>query len=303
MVHVRLPCVIGGVGALLTKFTTRPAFIYIAGDWEATLQDRSPQWLMRWWGRIITWAFRSLIRGKPCFVAGDALLRKFADRDGMVRSVITTALDSEHILNAAPPLQALDQRLSLLFVGAVGPAKGIDYLLRATATLIERGSDIHLRIIGQTADEGRTLFSQIARLRLNDCVDYAGYMGWDQLIQEYGKSNLFILPSINGREGVPKVILEAMARGLPVIATNVGGVATLVRDGENGLLIEPQSVEAIVQAVERVVEDSELRTRIISSGLEVARQNTLDRLIDEMVTSVYSHYHLVVDTTSHIGDK
>ncbi len=292
VVHPRLPCVIGSVGTFFAKFTNKPTFIYVAGDWEATLQNRSPEWLMPRIGSTITQVFRYLIGGKLCFVAGDALLQKLANGNGMVRSVFTTALGSEHILDVMPPLRPLDREVKLLFVGAASKAKGIDYLLTATATMAERGINIHLRIIGRTDDEGRALSERLAQLRLTNRVTYINHIAWDCLIWEYEKSDIFVLPSIT--EGIPKVVLEAMARGVPVIATNVGGVATLVQDTKNGLLIEPKSVDAIVRAVQRLIHEDGLRARLITNGLETARQRTLAKLINGMIIAVFDHYPQLV---------
>jgi glycosyltransferase involved in cell wall biosynthesis len=289
VIHPRIPSVIGGLGAFVAKFADKPMFVYVGGDWEAIYGSRSPKWLMRRLGHAFTRVVRYLIRDKPCFVAGDALFAKLANQDGMVRSVIPTTLNSEHILDRAPPLRPLDREVKLLFVGAVNEAKGIDYLLQATAAMVERGMNVQLRIIGQVADEGHALFEQLTRPTLRDRVACTGRIAWDRLINEYEKSDIFVLPSTS--EGVPKVVLESMARGVPVVVTNVGGVATLVRDGENGLLIEPRSVAAIVTAIQRLIEDNELRARLIAHGLDTARCNTLDYLIDEMCASVCEDQH------------
>ena len=92
------------------------------------------------------------------------------------------------------------------------------------------------------------------------------------------------MPSVEGRgEGVPKVALEAMARGVPVVASDVGGIRALIHPGENGLLVEAGSEEAIVEAVSRLWTDPDLREDLARAGVRTARGFGLDHLIDQMV--------------------
>src|SRR5690606_2488916 len=98
------------------------------------------------------------------------------------------------------------------------------------------------------------------------------------------KSDIFVLPSIEGRgEGVPKVVLEAMARGLPVIATDVGGVSTLVKPWENGLLVRAGSPDELAEAIALLWNDVQLRKKLVTHATQTAMRYDLNSLIDTMV--------------------
>jgi glycosyltransferase involved in cell wall biosynthesis len=104
----------------------------------------------------------------------------------------------------------------------------------------------------------------------------------------YRAADVFVLPSVS--EGTPKVLLEAMANALPVVATDVGGVSTIVEDGANGLLVPPKSPSDLASAVRRVVGDGDLRRRIIAGGLTAARQHTLEGETARMVEAVRAEF-------------
>jgi glycosyltransferase involved in cell wall biosynthesis len=84
-----------------------------------------------------------------------------------------------------------------------------------------------------------------------------------------------VLPSYH--EGFPRTIWEAMANSLPVIATRVGGIPNYLKNNENAILIEPKIVEDIVISVKKLINDNNLREKIVVNGLEIAKQNTLEK--------------------------
>ena len=109
-----------------------------------------------------------------------------------------------------------------------------------------------------------------------------GAVPLDRLMSRYGDYDLFVLPTQPG-EGIPRVLLEAMANGLPVIATNVSGIGSLITNEVNGLLIEEASADTIAAAITRVVRDADLRRRLIQGGYATARAHTLEQQAAEMM--------------------
>jgi glycosyltransferase involved in cell wall biosynthesis len=151
-----------------------------------------------------------------------------------------------------------------LVVGAVGrlsPEKGFDLLIRAAHRLLQTGFDLELRIAGE-GDAEPQLRSLIAELGVADRVRLLGYQGDTRGL--YETLDVFALSS--HREGLPNVLLEAMAMGVPVLATRVNGVPRLVRDGESGLLVEPGSVEGLADGLARLLGDAGARTRLGAAG-------------------------------------
>jgi glycosyltransferase involved in cell wall biosynthesis len=136
------------------------------------------------------------------------------------------------------------QEPRLLNVGRVVYQKGIDILLKALSGLKEL--DWTLTVVGD-GPELTALKEQVAHLELSGRVDFVGWKDKADLLEDYKQANLFVYPSRD--EGMPNAVLEAMASGLPVIATRIAGSEELVVDGETGLLIEPESPQAVREAL------------------------------------------------------
>jgi glycosyltransferase involved in cell wall biosynthesis len=149
-------------------------------------------------------------------------------------------------------------------VGAVGrlsPEKGFDLLLRATAELVRRGHDLEAWIIG-AGDELRPLQFLATELGLGDRARFWGFRSDTREL--YEAMDIYALSSL--REGLPNVVLEAMAMEVPVVATRIAGVPRLVQDGENGILITPGSHMELSQAIERLIHTTQLRHQLAVAG-------------------------------------
>lgn len=107
--------------------------------------------------------------------------------------------------------------------------------------------------------------------------------------QLYRDAQLYVLASTSDFEGFPRTIWEAMANSCPVIATRVGSIPHYLEHERHALLIEPGDVEGIVQAVKRMVEDGELRRRLIRNGYAMAQSNTLDIQTKKLIQILNDH--------------
>jgi glycosyltransferase involved in cell wall biosynthesis len=157
-----------------------------------------------------------------------------------------------------------------LVVGAVGrlsAEKGLDLLIRAVDQLLDRGFDLELLIAGD-GDEFARLEGLIAVLGRRDRIRLLGYRS--DTVALYQAMDIFALSSY--REGLPNVILEAMALGVPVVATAVAGIPRLVRDGETGLLVRPGEVGELTQALARLLGDAELRATLARNGRRAVKE-------------------------------
>ena len=132
------------------------------------------------------------------------------------------------------------------------PRKGLEILLEALALLRGRGLPVRLRAVGsfETQDYERHVMHLTSRLNLASAIDWAGFAR--DIDSELAHMDLFVLPSLFG-EGLPMVVLEAMSAGLPVVASAVPGVPEAVRDGVEGLLVEPANPAALAAAIQRFV--------------------------------------------------
>lgn len=152
------------------------------------------------------------------------------------------------------------------YAGRLSPEKGVDTFLAAA----ERLPNVPFKIAG----DGPLLSEMVSRAPSN--VEFLGRLGSDDLREFYGRARLAVVPSV-WFEQFPIVILEAMARGLPVIASRIGGLPEIVEDDVTGLLFEPRNAEDLVQQVRLLWEDPELCNRMGASGRQkVMREYTED---------------------------
>jgi colanic acid/amylovoran biosynthesis glycosyltransferase len=156
-----------------------------------------------------------------------------------------------------------DSAFEILNVGQLAGRKGQVVLLEALGDLLNRGLDVRLTIVGEGEIEG-DLRRISERLGLSEVVCFAGAVGQDSIHGYYERADVFCLPSF--AEGVPVVLMEAMAMGLPVVAANVMGVPELVDDGVNGLLVRPGRADQLAEAIRRLALDPELCERFGSAG-------------------------------------
>jgi glycosyltransferase involved in cell wall biosynthesis len=146
----------------------------------------------------------------------------------------------------------------ILTVGRVVPVKGQSLLVEAVAELCRRGVDARLTVVGdgpQLAD----LRSRAAGLGVADRVELAGSVGQHEIAGRYARADVFALPSF--AEGLPVVLVEAMASGLPVVASRITGVPELVDEGIAGWLVTPGRADELTDALERVLRDPPERRR------------------------------------------
>lgn len=196
--------------------------------------------------------------------------------------VVHCGVDVEAFRPAAEP--AGDGRApEILTVGRIVPVKGQSLLVEAVAELRRRGLEARLTIVGdgpRLAD----LRSLAARLDVGDQVDFAGSVGQHEIAARYARADVFALPSF--AEGLPVVLMEAMASGLPVVASRITGVPELVEEGVSGLLVAPGRGDELAGALERVLrEPPEARRAMGLAGREkVVREFDVERTAVQLMS-------------------
>ena len=155
--------------------------------------------------------------------------------------------------------RALNEPFRLLSVGRLSPPKGYPILLQAVVLLRERGADVRLTLVGE-GPERATLEKLIGLANLGDCVRLVGACNHDRLPDYYQASDAFVMSSF--LEGVPVVLMEAMAMELPCVATWITGIPEIIEKDVEGLLVPPASAAAIADAVERLMKEPEEARRL-----------------------------------------
>jgi glycosyltransferase involved in cell wall biosynthesis len=156
---------------------------------------------------------------------------------------------------------APDAPAHLLFVGRLAAVKGVPVLLEAMQGLILDHPALRLTLVGDGPE--REVLEARAK-GLGDHVDFVGYKSQDEVAALLGEATLLVLPSF--AEGLPVVLMEALAARVPVVTTRIAGVAELVEDGVSGLLVSPGDVVALGAALARVLADPEARRRMGEAG-------------------------------------
>jgi glycosyltransferase involved in cell wall biosynthesis len=163
----------------------------------------------------------------------------------------------------------------------MAPVKGQRLLVDAIAELAKRGIQLEATIIGD-GSERHAVESRAEELGVRDRVHFTGWVGQDEIRSHYEAADVFCLASF--AEGVPVVLMEAMAMGRPVVATRVAGVGELVDDGKNGLLVSPGRVDQLAGALARLAQSPELRQSMGAEGRrKVAAEFDVDRAAEALV--------------------
>lgn len=162
-------------------------------------------------------------------------------------------------LRQEPPADESPPRI--LCLGRLTPAKGQHILLSALDVLRSRGRRFEASIVGDGPDRP-SLEAQARALKLGDCVTFVGPVNPDKVRGWYECSSVFVLPSF--AEGIPVVLMEAMATGVPVISTTVAGIPELIRHGEDGLLVAPSDPDGLADALESLLRDAGRRRQFAS---------------------------------------
>ena len=192
------------------------------------------------------------LRGAARLIAVSPSLRQFMCEQGCPPHQVVYVPNGVPTLGVSPrtrPTAGWTLGMAALF----RPRKGVEILLEALAALRSRGLDVQLRAVGpfETPAYETEVMALVDRLGLAEATDWTGFV--DDVPAELERIDLFVLPSLFG-EGLPMVVLEAMAAGVPVVASHVEGVPAAIRHREEGLLYEPGSVSQLALAIEELVE-------------------------------------------------
>ncbi len=171
--------------------------------------------------------------------------------------------------------------VTALFAGRLDPSqKGLEFLVRALAAL-PRAADVRVRLVGEDWGAAGPLGGLAERLGVADRLTFVGPVPRKNLLEEYARADLFVLPSLFEPFGI--VLLEAMAAGLPVVATRVGGIPEVVADGETALLVEPADAAELGAAILRLAESPERRVVLGARGRQRARAYSWDALVPRVL--------------------
>jgi glycosyltransferase involved in cell wall biosynthesis len=161
------------------------------------------------------------------------------------------------------PFREKPETFEVICVGRLVPAKGQHILLAAVHRLVQEGRRLHLRVVGDGPDRA-SLEEMVNRNGLRDRVIFEGAVNQDRIRNMYMQADAFVLVSF--AEGIPVVLMEAMAMEIPCVTTFITGIPELIRDGIDGLLVPPSDVEAVADAIGELMDDMVLRRELGQQG-------------------------------------
>lgn len=221
-------------------------------------------------------AFRRLARRLPTVVVSAPLARRYAGGRAPTLTAAFSLVRERDLVSVDVALaRPWTGHLQLLSVGRLSPEKNPLLLADILAQLVGLEPRWRLRVVGDGPLSSR-LAARAARLGVAERLELAGYVpSGPALWAEYGSSHAFLHVSVT--EGLPQVLLEAHAAGIPVVATDVGGVREALGDGSSGILVPPRDVRAAAAAVRRLQNEPELRRELVTAGARAVQEHTLEK--------------------------
>jgi glycosyltransferase involved in cell wall biosynthesis len=269
--------------ALVGRLAARKAGVPFVYHVHSPAGRDSTRRLLNWVNATAEW---TVVRGADRLIAVSPSVRDYMINRGISAERITCVPNGVPIATVQVDRRPPTGTWTLGAVALFRPRKGIEVLLEALAVLRSRNVNVRLRAVGgfETPEYKAQVFGLAERLGLSEAIDWIGFTR--SVNRELAKINLFTLPSLFG-EGLPMVVLEAMAAGLPVIASRVEGVPEAVLHRETGLLVEPGSVSQMVQAIEEVVTGSVDYTTLSSGARARHAELFSDTTMAAGVANVY----------------
>lgn len=212
------------------------------------------------------------IKDKPSYVVGNG---------------VDTSIFKNKKLNNNDEFDASVRPFRLIYVGRINSQKGLVDLIKAVAFLKKSNFNIECTLIG-TGPFMSSLKKNIESLGLQNSFHFNGYVGSKELLNKYyNESDAFVLPSYY--EGMPTSLMEAMACGLPCIATCVGGIPELIENEINGLLISPGNCMEFANAISKIYKDKEYSSKLGGNAEEFIGRNYDWDLIAEKILNLYKY--------------
>ncbi|MCP4608621.1 MAG: glycosyltransferase family 4 protein [Planctomycetes bacterium] len=174
----------------------------------------------------------------------------------------------------------------IVFVGNLRPVKGVEYLIRAMAIVNAKEQHIKLLLVGD-GEERRDLENLVKQMDIGEVVTFVGKVPNEEVSKYLIASDVFVLPSLSESFGI--VNLEAMACGLPIVASGVGGLPDIIKSGENGFLVEPRNPEQIAEKILLLLGDDVLRKKISKVNREHSKSYSWETVVQKL-ENIYRSY-------------
>ncbi|MBI4180663.1 MAG: glycosyltransferase family 4 protein [Chloroflexi bacterium] len=198
--------------------------------------------------------------------------------------IIPNGVDLEHFSPSVSPIEEFcDGKLNILFVGRLERRKGLSYLMKAYQQVKREIPNSRLLVVGPGSRPRKKYEKWAKQNGLADVV-FVGFVSYAELPRYYQTADVFCAPA-TGRESFGIVLLEAMALGKPIVATNIAGYASVVTSGEEGLLVPPKDSKELARALILVMSDEKLRQQLGTKGMIKAEEYSWEHIAQRVFAS------------------
>jgi len=299
IIWLRLPAANGVFAYIITKLLNKKKIVVsLVGD-ANEVSKVNPLYFgwkkfLRIIGAYIDWKLTVMICKKSLVFAYGSHLKRKLEKDGCknVHVSYTNLIKDEDVVGYDKILnnrQGNKRYFRILSISRLSAEKGLENLLRAVNWLGQKGYKIQLHIVGGGPEEIKLKNTAINLNNNNIFIKFWGYLNHgkrlDTLIDQ---ADCFVLPSLS--EGIPKVLLEVMSRGCAVIATNVGGIPDVIEHEKTGILVPPNDIAKLSNAIVELINKKDLRLRLALNGLKYARNHTYDKQILFMLNLIKENF-------------
>ncbi len=250
-----------------------------------------------WNNRLNAIVERFALRHAAALVSVSQSLANYAESAGFPTEQLHVVTNGVPVVGPLVDRHEPGPQWTLGTVALFRPRKGLEVLIESMARLVTAGCDVRLRAVGafETESYRREVMQRVERLQLASRIEWRGFRR--DVTTELQAMDLFVLPSLFG-EGMPMVILEAMAAGVPVAATRVEGVPEIIRDQIDGVLSDANDASSLSEAIRRVIEGRCSWTQLRASAHQRHADHFSARRMAERLAKIYDRVlHLSSDTS------
>lgn len=273
--HFAVPT--GPAGVVISYFSGVPNVLSLHGsDIYNPVRGSSPEK-----HAVLRWAVRCSLKEASRVIANSQAIKTKAEniyRPGRKIDIVPLGM---RILEVLPPdrgaLSMKPDGLYLTSIGRMAKVKGYGILIKAVKVLKEKGIDVHLILIGD-GPQRKALQELSEKLGLSSSIKFTGWLESDEKFKFLAASDIYVMSSIH--EGFGVVLLEAMAAGVPIIATDQGGQTDIIKDSRSGILIPPGKAEKLAEAVLSLAKDPKKRENISTFNKSYVKEYDISRIAE-----------------------
>jgi glycosyltransferase involved in cell wall biosynthesis len=275
-VLINIPNYLGILAWLVCLLQRKRFALRLAGNWAQVIRLAFYNHKMKVLGDISYWLHHLLVTvmiktSNATLAHGQELAELYGSKNSQVVRIISSTIHDTDVASCIA--ESGKEECQFLYVGRFELSKGLFELLHAAKALKDENMNFLIRMAG----DGPRLdyFKNIGNeLGINDRIEYLGWVGYEGLKEIYRTSDAFVFPSYS--ETGPKVVIESMANGLPVIVTKVGSVPVVMEDQKTGFIIPVKDIPALKNALRKMILERDLRRAMAQSCLIRARQFTME---------------------------